>query len=276
MCLGPSNGVEDVDGPRVTACRTRTGLGLVRPKGRWGLSPRRALVVADHVGVGEHLQVGDEVVDIPALPHGALLSRSFAFGWSAFAPHPFAFVLQIDLVHRVRGVRAGLEVNDRLRRLVRVQHPGRTLRFDRAGERLAEVRAYDLARDPERVRDGLGPERLTLLRKLRLDGFDRHRVRVGCRCVRLVRLVRLIGHCPYLSFVGRTVRPCTYDCSTYGRVVRVRSCPEVILSVRSYAVRAYVRSIVFVRSHVSTLTRSTRGDIVTDGNPPPAAPRAGP
>src|SRR5215831_13330801 len=53
-----------------------------------------------------------------------------------------------------------LEVRERIARLLRGQHPSRTLRRGRARVRLAKVRAHDLAADSERSGEFLGAERL--------------------------------------------------------------------------------------------------------------------
>jgi len=219
---------------------TPQGVGATELKGQSGQRPRPACA-APPLGVGRaayaRVRAGEIWRTRPERTQGAcvpLLRGGGRLGSRCLRRTLSALLLRC-------GVRFGvplLEVRERIARLLRGQHPSRTLCGGRTRVRLAKVRAYDLPADTERSSKILRAERLDrshcnhLLPVARIRRTRRHRG--------VERRTRPIGR------VTRSVRCFGGDrCAVHGYSVTQRT-------QRTQVVTAYTRPKVR-RTHVRTV-----------------------
>src|SRR5215471_10545060 len=146
-----------------------------------------------------------------------------------------------------------LEVRERIARLLRGQHPRRTLRGGRTRVRLAKVRTNDLAANPKRSGKLLGPERLSRSQcNHLLSGTHVRRTRLACAGGSSV-LTRVVGGC---------------GCAAHGYRVPYAAYAAYCPKVQSYA-RPKAR-----RTHVRAYARSPRRCLCERVFDPPCRPPA--
>src|SRR5215831_4033771 len=146
-----------------------------------------------------------------------------------------------------------LEVRERIARLLRGQHPRRTLRGGRTRVRLAKVRTNDLAANPKRSGKLLGPERLSRSQcNHLLPGTHVRRTRLACAGGSSV-LTRVVGGC---------------GCAAHGYRVPYAAYAAYDPKVQSYA-RPKAR-----RTHVRAYARSPRRCLCERVFDPPCRPPA--